>query len=144
MNEAATILPNIDIYAIRLLPGEDLIKQLQQIAQVRSIEAGWIVSAVGSLTDFSIRFANQPHPTQGSGHFEIIALSGIVSVKGCHLHILIADEQGQVRAGHLTAGCIIYTTAEIIIGFTNKYAFNRACDGSTPWKELVIVEKHTH
>lgn len=143
MNEAATILPNIDIYAIRLLPGQDLIKSLQHIAEEKSIDAGWIASAVGSLTEYSIRFANQSQPAHASGHFEIIALNGTVSAKGCHLHIMIADEKGDVKAGHLTAGTIIYTTAEVIIGFSNKYVFNRINDGSTPWKELSIEEKHS-
>ena len=143
MNEAATILPNMKVYPIRLLPGQDLIKQLHQTAVSSDINAGWILSAVGSLTKYYIRFANQSQPAIASGHFEILALNGIVSDKGCHLHIMISDENGNVRGGHVLSGCIIYTTVEIIIGYTDGYTFDRAYDSSTGYKELAIVEKPT-
>ena len=143
MNKAATILPNIGVYAIRLFPGEDLIQRLQQIAEEQGISAGWIMSAVGSLTEYSIRFANQSQPDQSRGYFEIASLNGIVSNKGCHLHITIADTKGHVQGGHVSKGNVIYTTAEIILGYTDKYIFDRKHDGSTPWKELSIEEKPT-
>ena len=144
MNKAATILPNIKIYAIRLLPGEDLINALQDLATTQEINAGWIMSAVGSFTKFSIRFADQPQPVTGSGHFEMVGLTGVISNRGCHLHIIIADENGLLKGGHLSQGCIIYTTAEIIVGYTDKYTFDRIKDGSTPWQELLIEENNTH
>jgi len=96
---------------------------------------------VGSLTDYTLRFANQKEGIHGSGHFEIISLTGTVSVNGSHLHISISDSTGKTIGGHLLDGCKIYTTAEIVIGSTKAYEFTRKKDGTTEWEELQVNEK---
>ncbi|MBC7874143.1 MAG: DNA-binding protein [Ferruginibacter sp.] len=128
-------------YAFRLKPGEDLKEGIEKLVKEKSIKAGWVASTAGSLTDYSIRFANQPGASTGSGHFEILSLSGTVSVNGSHLHISISDSTGKTIGGHLMPGCRIYTTAEIILQATDKYEFSREKDGSTPWEELQVKEK---
>lgn len=141
MNKDTTSLPNIRIHPIRLKPGQDLRKEIQAFVDNNQIEAGWIASAAGSLTAYAIRYANQSDPATGHGYFEIVGLSGIISVNGSHIHICIADEKGVATGGHLADGCIIYTTAEIIIQSSDAYVFERANDGTTPWKELQVFIK---
>ena len=128
----------ITTYAFRLLPGQDLRREIEQAVYRQDIRAGWIVTAVGSLTDYNLRFANQSHGNQGTGHFEIVSLTGTLSVHGCHLHISLSDDHGRTTGGHLLEGCKVYTTAEIVIAGTDKYVFTREDDGTTPWKELQI------
>ena len=130
-----------EIHAFRLKPGKDLKKEIEHYVQEHQIEAGWINCGVGSLTDYNIRFANQPNGSKGSGHFEIVSLIGTVSTNGSHLHISISDSTGKTIGGHLLDSCIIYTTAEIVIQESNKHVFTRAKDGSTPWEELQISSK---
>ena len=99
------------------------------------------MSCAGSLT--GIRFAlpiSLKHLT-GNGYFEIVSLTGTVSVNGLHLHISISDNTGKTIGGHLMEGCKIYTTAEIVLVASGKYIFTREKDGSTPWKELQITKK---
>lgn len=129
------------IYAFRLKPGEDLRKGIEAIVKQKNISAGWINTCVGSLTDYTIRFANQPDGSSGSGHFEIVSLTGTVSVNGSHLHISISDSTGKTIGGHLLEGCKVYTTAEIVIGTSTAYEFKREKDGTTPWEELQVKEK---
>ncbi len=129
------------IVAFRLKPGEDLKEGIEKVVKENNISAGWIATAVGSLTDFAIRFANEPEAATGKGHFEILSLVGTVSANGSHLHISISDSTGQTIGGHLVKGCKVYTTAEIVIQFTGKYEFKREKDGTTPWEELQIKEK---
>ena len=43
--------------------------------------------------------------------------------------------------GHLLKGCKVYTTAEIVIGYSDQFIFTREKDGTTPWEELQIKEK---
>jgi len=129
------------VYALRLKPGEDLRKGIDVIVKEKNITAGWINTCVGSLTDYNIRFANQQEGSRGSGHFEIVSLTGTVSVNGSHLHISISDNTGKTIGGHLMDGCKIYTTAEIVIGSTSTYEFKRENDGTTPWEELQVNEK---
>lgn len=127
-------------YAFRLKPGQDLKQEIQKLVTEKQIKAGWINTCVGSLTDYNIRFANQPEGAKDSGHFEIVSLTGTVSVSGSHIHISISDSTGKTIGGHLMEGCKIYTTAEIVIGSSNDHIFKREKDGSTPWEELQVEE----
>jgi predicted DNA-binding protein with PD1-like motif len=130
-----------NVYVFRLKPGEDLRKSIEAFVKEKNIIAGWINTCVGSLTDYSMRFANQQKGNNGSGRFEIVSLTGTVSVNGCHLHISISDSMGKTIGGHLLEGCKIYTTAEIVIGTTSAYEFTRKKDGTTEWEELQVNEK---
>ena len=127
-------------YAFRLKPGADLKLAIQQKVIDLGIEAGWIATAVGSLTNYNIRFANQPAATMKTGFFEIVSLTGTVSINGSHLHVSISDTKGKMIGGHLLEGCIIYTTAEIVLMSSARYEFKRLRDGSTPWEELQVTE----
>lgn len=131
----------ISSYAVRLKPGEDLQSGIERTTRDNHIEAGWIATAVGSITHYNIRFANQPDGSTGQGHFEIVSLVGTVGAGGNHLHLSISDSTGKTIGGHLLPGCIVYTTAEIVINATGKYVFTREKDGTTPWKELQVKER---
>jgi uncharacterized protein len=128
-------------YAFRLFPGEDLRNSIQSFVKEKNIRAGWMVSCAGSLVEYSIRFANQPRATRGNGHFEIVGLTGTVSVNGSHLHISISDSNGKTTGGHLMEGCKIYTTAEIVLVESGEYIFTREKDGSTSYEELQVTKK---
>lgn len=134
MNSNSPIL----VHAMRLKPGEDLRVQIENYVQQNNIAAGWMVTCAGSLTKYNIRFANMENGSIGTGHFEIVSLTGTVSKNGNHLHISISDSTGKTIGGHLLKGCIVYTTAEIIIESTTSLNFKREKDGSTPWEELQI------
>lgn len=128
-------------YAFRLKPGEDLQAGIEKIVKDNNIKAGWIATCVGSLTEYSIRFANQPDSSGGSGHFEIVSLVGTLSTNGSHIHISISDSTGKTIGGHLMPGCKIYTTAEIVLQADSHFEFARENDGTTPWKELQIRQR---
>ncbi len=125
-------------HVFRLKPGADLKKSIQDYVNEQHINAGWIVTCVGSLTDYQLRFANQKISSTGSGHFEIVSLTGTLSQNGSHMHISISDSTGKTIGGHLLEGCHIYTTAEIVIQSTDSLIFKRENDGTTPWEELKI------
>ncbi len=61
-------------HAFRLLPGADLRNSLINFVKEKNIYAGWIVTCVGSLTKYNIRFANKQNVNTGDGFFEIINL----------------------------------------------------------------------
>jgi predicted DNA-binding protein with PD1-like motif len=128
-------------FAFRLYPGADLKNSIRDFVKEKNILAGWVVSCAGSITGYSIRFANQPAESRGRGNFEIVSLTGTVSVNGLHLHISISDSTGKTIGGHLMEGCEIYTTAEIVLVKSGEYTFNRKKDGSTLWEELHITKK---
>ncbi len=131
-------MPSIHTHAFRLKPGQDLKKEIQQYVNDQHIRAGWVGTCVGSLTRYQIRLANQPEGVTDSGHFEITSLSGTVSENGSHLHININDSTGKAIGGHLMEGCIVYTTAELVLLSDDRLVFTREKDGTTPWEELQV------
>ena len=125
-------------HVFRLKPGDDLKKSIQHYVNNHHIQAGWMVTCVGSLTNYQLRLANQPAGTTGAGHFEIVSLNGTLSQNGSHLHMSISDSTGKTIGGHLMEGNIVYTTAEIVLQSSDSLVFRREKDGSTPWEELQI------
>ena len=127
-------------HAFRLKQGQDLKKEILQYVNEKQIKAGWIGTCVGSLTNYNIRFANQPGGNTGAGHFEIVSLTGTVSVNGSHIHISVSDSTGKTIGGHLLDSNIVYTTAEIVLQSSEDLIFKREKDGSTEWEELQVEE----
>ena len=133
--------PKLSYYAFRLSPGDDLLESLNKKIQEQQIEAAVILSGVGSLTDYSIRFANQPEASTGNGHFEITSITGTLSIHGSHVHLTIADKTGKCIGGHLMPGNIVYTTVEIVLGIMPEVKFVRELDPKSGYKELVVKKK---
>lgn len=129
---------SFSIHAIRLRPNEDLKTSLIKFTQENKIHAGFIITCVGSLIKANLRLANAKTISQYEGEMEIVSLVGTLCQDGVHLHISLADTQGLVFGGHLMDGCIIYTTAEIVVGNAQQYRFSRELDPQTTWKELVV------
>jgi uncharacterized protein len=125
-------------FAFRLRPHDDLKKCILQFASLNALKAGAILSAVGSLEQYNIRFANQPAGTMRKGFFEIISLTGTFSESSCHIHICLSDEKGQTFGGHLLDDNLIYTTAEIVAVSLEDLEFQRITDTTYNYMELVV------
>ena len=128
-------------YSFRLRPGQDLKGALDAFVQQHRIEAGAMLTCVGSLTNVTLRLANQEGPSVWQGHFEIVSLVGTLSTNGSHLHLAVSDSTGRTIGGHLLAGCIIYTTAEIVVGVMPSLSYVREPDPTFGYRELVVRKK---
>ncbi|MBD2460929.1 DNA-binding protein [Oscillatoria sp. FACHB-1407] len=124
--------------ALRLKPQQDLKIELDRFIQEQCVDAACILTCVGSLTQVKLRFANQANAAVYQGHFEIVSLVGVMSQHGSHYHMAIADKMGCVRGGHVLPGCLVYTTAEIIVGILPHLKFQREYDQMTGYNELAI------
>ncbi len=131
------------IFALRLKPNQDLKQSLKDFVALNQIKSGFILTTVGSLKQAKIRFADQSNGKYFHDKFEILSLVGTLSTSGIHLHIAISDRDGQTIGGHLEDGCIIYTTAEIVIGASEEFTFLRTIDEQTGFKELEIIPNST-
>ena len=69
-------VPKDTSYTFILFPGADWRNSIQSFVKEGNIQAGWIVSCAGSLTEYSIRFANQPGAPKDTGHFKIASHTG--------------------------------------------------------------------
>ncbi len=124
--------------ALRLRPGQDLARELRAAVDQRGLTAVAVVTCVGSLTEVTLRYANQEEPIQLRGHFEIVSLVGTLEPGGAHLHLTVADGEGRTFAGHLLDGSAIYTTAEVVLVSLDDLRFTRKPDSVTTYDELSV------
>jgi len=130
-------------YAVRLLPNQDLMQELEKIVQKNNIRAGFIISCLGSLKKAHLRMPGGKTFKNFEGQFEILCLNGTLSINGSHLHVALSVfPEGNVIGGHLLEkGCTIATTAEIIIGAVEDLEFDRKLDKHTGFNELEVLQK---
>lgn len=129
------------LFAARFRPGQDLGWELSQMVSQLGIQAGFVLTCVGSLRQAALRLANQEETTVLEDKFEIVSLVGTLDPEGYHLHLSLSDGQGRTIGGHLQPGCLIYTTAEIVVGDIDNLAFSRTFDPETGYPELTIQER---
>lgn len=133
------------IHAFRLRTGDDLKKELSRYAEEHDLRSGVILTCVGSLSQAVLRMAgarpDKEDVRTSREDFEIVSLVGTISKSGMHLHASLASTSGQCIGGHLKEGCIINTTAEIVIVEDENLDFTREPDPETGFSELVIKKR---
>ena len=129
-------------YTFRLKPGQDLFDSIEAFVSENKIDAGCVLSSVGSLTHATLRLANRSRHNEYGGYFEIVSMTGTVSINGSHLHVSISDGNSVVIGGHLVSGCKIYTTAEIVIAEFDDVIYKRELlENDSGYEELVVYKK---
>jgi uncharacterized protein len=129
-------------FTFRLKPGQDLFDSIEEVVKENKIEAGCVLSSVGSLTHATLRLANRNSYNEYGGHFEIVSMTGTVSVHGSHIHVAISDGDGVTTGGHLVSGCKIYTTAEIVLALFDDVVYKRELfENDSGYEELVVYKK---
>ena len=131
----------IKTISIRLKPGQDLKEELDALAVNNNLKAACVLTCVGSLTTAALRYANQPTTSTLTGHFEIVSLTGTMSLHGSHYHISISDGDGRTYGAHLMEGCKIYTTAEIVVAVIEDVEYLREMCAESGYPELVVRQE---
>lgn len=131
----------MQIEVLRLSPGDDLRLSLEQawaaLSASHGVQAGCVVSAVGSLSVAQLRYADAPGATRLKGPLELLTLAGTFSAQGPHLHASVSRADGTVAGGHLLPGCVVRTTAEVVLALLPGWQFTREPDAATGFAELV-------
>jgi predicted DNA-binding protein with PD1-like motif len=119
---------------LRLSPGDDLRAALARLGG----DAAFVLSGIGSLREARLRFAGRDELWHRVGDLEILTLSGTLGAGGPHLHASVSDADGRVHGGHVAPGCIVRTTAEILLAVLDDVRFTREPDAATGYAELVM------
>lgn len=129
-------------HAFRLTPGTDLRGELEHLTQTHALRAACILSCVGSLARAHLRMPGAAGDPEAFATFveplEIVSLAGTLGPDGPHVHISLARADGACIGGHLAPGCIIHTTAELVIGELPEVEFRRSPDPATGYRELSV------
>ena len=128
-------------YTFRLRPNDDLFDSIETFVLDHGIEAGCVLGGEGSLTHVTLRCANRDDHSVFNGHFEIVSITGTVSIHGSHLHISVSDGDGRTVGGHLVSGCKIFTTAEIVLAVFDDVTYKREhYKNDSGYEELVVYK----
>jgi uncharacterized protein len=126
--------------AVRLTPGTDLKAELTRLTEAHGLRAGFILTCVGSLARARLRMPGAAGAAEVYRTFdepmEIVSLTGTLSPDGPHIHISLSRADGACLGGHLGAGCLVHTTAELVIGELTDVDFRREPDLATGYAEL--------
>ena len=129
-------------HAFRLTYGMDLRQGIEDYCRDNDIHSAAIVTVVGCVYRARIRLADGETIEEYDDRYEIVSLTGTVSPDGSHMHVSLADEDGRVIGGHMCDGCLVNTTAEVVlVSLDEEYRFSREYDDSTGYDELVIRKR---
>lgn len=127
---------------VRLLPGSDLRAALDSARAEHGWPGAFVLSGIGSLTIARLRLAGRTESTEWTGDLELLTLAGTLTPDGSHLHASISDTAGRVLGGHALPGCLIRTTAEILLA-PLATPLHRRPDSNTGYLELVTTDVST-
>ena len=123
----------------RLTRGADLYNSILEICKEHNIQAGLVLSGIGSVTTAKIRDASGVNIQTLNEKLEIVSLSGTVSLNRLHLHIALSKTDLSMVGGHLVAGTVINTTCELAILELGDCIFDKEFDNQTGYNELKII-----
>ena len=111
----------------RIEKGEEIVTAFKEFCKLHNIKSGFI-NGLGAVEDVQIAYYNveekKYHHKKLKGDFEIVSLSGTISVFNeephIHLHIALGDEDFRITGGHLDHGIVSLTCEFIITGFDEE------------------------
>ncbi|MFI3175265.1 MAG: PPC domain-containing DNA-binding protein [Bacillota bacterium] len=131
------------VVAVRMGPGEDVLKGIEQVCKEKGIKNGIIVEGIGSLAEANL-FNPVPipekkagygysEPTKLSGPIELVSISGMIchSDDGeilIHAHYSLSDVYANGHGGHLIEGNKVLLTVDIMIAEVEGLKMGRAYD----------------
>lgn len=125
-------------HCIRLHRGDDINIELKRYVRENHIVAAVIVSCVGCVSKASIRDAGGVKIHSMEEPLEIVSITGTLSKYRTHIHISFSRENLSTIGGHLVNGCIVNTTAEIVLLECDNVVFQKTWDETTGYHELEI------
>lgn len=130
----------VKTHCFRLRRGADLLSSLEDYAKTQHLKAASVVCAVGCVSAAVVRDASGVNIRALCEPLEIVSLMGTLSEARTHLHISFSREDLSTVGGHLREGCIVNTTAEIVLLELDGVCFDAEYDEDTGYDELVILE----
>ncbi len=131
------------VLAIRLRPGTDVLKGLEEACHRSGINSGVILSAIGSLD--GVAYCNPvelPEKKAGYGYGEVLHLTGPIELTNgsgiichdaegntnLHVHMALRERYCNANCGHLVEGTKVLLTVDVIIAEIEGMVMGRQFD----------------
>jgi predicted DNA-binding protein with PD1-like motif len=106
---------------LRLFPGEDIYRELEEVCQRHEVGTAVVLSGVGQLKHFELGYFKEKGDYCPQGFeepHELLSLTGSISKQGgkynFHLHAALGNKEKSVVGGHLIKG-VVEVTNEIVL-----------------------------
>ena len=110
-----------EVIRVRLDRGDLLLETILDTIKKHDVQDGAVLTAVGSLQECNFHtvmsFAESPEQNHihKMGPLEILNVNGMIAAAEPHLHMTLADKDGNAVGGHLDPGCKVLYRAEVTI-----------------------------
>lgn len=131
----------VHTYPLRLSPACDLRREIEQVVSDLPEQSAFVLSGIGSLMQANLRFAAAGSATLFVEPLEVLTLAGSVTPQSAHLHVAVSTASGRVLGGHLGYGCLVRTTAEILLAVLPEWQLSREHDPASGYGELFIARR---
>lgn len=132
----------------RFVVGEDLLESLTQVCKAEGIRNGIILTGFGSVSRAVASGADTDqfppkefYSIDRSEGIEILAISGVVADFHVHAHVSYCTKTDSF-GGHLEAGNIIFSLAEVAIAEIEGLNLKRLRDDETGQRLLQVVDSY--
>lgn len=127
--------------AVRLKRGTDLKRSIEGLCIEKGINTAIVLSAVGCVYEARFRLAKGESFYESKRDYEIVSMTGTVSKGKAHIHVSFSDDTGKTIGGHLSEGCLVNSTCELVLGILEEYVSYREDDPDTGYDEINFVER---
>jgi predicted DNA-binding protein with PD1-like motif len=120
----------------RLFEDEDVLEASTQTVEKSKIKAG-VFTLIGTLKEAKLGFFHR-------GQYEIIEMTEPLEIVSCmgnistkegkphiHAHIAVSNQKGAVFGGHVSHGCLVAATAELVLVEAVDVELQRKLDEKT-------------
>jgi len=121
---------------IRLFPGEDIYRELEQVCQKHGVGTAVVLSGVGQLKQFELGYFKEKGDYTPEGFekpHELLSLTRSISNQegehSFHPHAVLGNKEKSVVGGHLIKGIVEVTTEIVLLKTSVK--FKRKLEEST-------------
>jgi predicted DNA-binding protein with PD1-like motif len=130
---------------IRLFPGEDIYRELEQACQKHNVVTAVVLSGVGQLKQFELGYFKEKGdyaPEEFKKPHELLSLAGNISIQegkyNFHLHAVLGNQEKSVVGGHLIKGTVEVTNEIVLLKTSLK--FKRKPEESTGLQGMYLEE----
>ena len=131
------------IIFVRLYPNEDIISSLIKTCEQYDLPSAILLSGIGQIKRVTLGYFKEKNnytPETFNGPFELLSLNGTLiqhnSTYKAHLHVVISDEDKQVRGGHLIGGSVEVTNEIVLLSI--KASLQRQYNKETGLFDLIL------
>jgi predicted DNA-binding protein with PD1-like motif len=122
------------VYTIRINPGEDFLREVENFIEKAGIKYGVVVSGIATFSNCTMHMVTttsyppiEHFETMADKALELSSVAGTIADGKPHLHMVVSDTK-HAYSGHCEYGCTVLYLCELVIAEISEGNFKRLPD----------------